>query len=52
MTKKIVIILGAFILTLLTLNNPLSVMWETSGVFEVWSFWLIILILFFYIKKK
>lgn len=50
--KKIGIIIGAYILTKITLNNPLTVMWETSGVFEVWSFWLIILILFFYIKTE
>ncbi|MGE1166357.1 hypothetical protein ACQJ0Y_24655 [Peribacillus simplex] len=52
MKKKIGIIIGGYFLTELTFNNPLAVIWENSGVFEVWGFWLIILILFFYIKTE
>ncbi|MDF2701017.1 MAG: hypothetical protein K0Q49_2581 [Haloplasmataceae bacterium] len=53
MKAKFLVLFVSFFLMFLTFYIPgLSNMWENSGVFEVWSFWLIILIFFFYIKRE
>ncbi|SDK37848.1 hypothetical protein SAMN05216243_2977 [Sediminibacillus albus] len=42
MYKFIIFVLG-FILMFLTFNNPLSAMCSDSGVFEVYTFWIVVL---------
>lgn len=52
MIIKLFIIAISGILAFLTFQVPFAVMWENSGFFEVWSFWILIFILIFWSKIK
>ncbi len=53
MKIKFLIVLVSLILAIFTFSIPgLYMLWSSSGFFEVWTFWLVILIFFIYIKRE
>lgn len=52
MLKKAGILILGFILSFITFRVPMKEMWFNSGFFEVYTFWILVLILFSYNFEK